>query len=32
MDAIRDELDSMARNDVWELVDLPPRRKAIGNK
>jgi len=24
MDAVRDELDSMARNEVWELVDLPP--------
>ena len=32
MDAMRDELDSMARNEVWELVDLPPGRKAIGNK
>ena len=32
MDAMRDELDSMAKNDVWELVDLPPGRKAIGNK
>ena len=25
MDAMRDELDSMARNEVWELVDLPPK-------
>ena len=32
MDAMRDELDSMAKNDVWELVDLPPGCKAIGNK
>jgi len=32
MDAMRDELDSMARNEVWELVDLPLGRKAIGNK
>jgi len=32
MDAMRDELDSMARNEVWELVDLPPGHKAIGNK
>jgi len=32
MDAMRDKLDSMARNEVWELVDLPPGRKAIGNK
>ena len=29
---MRDELDSMARNEVWELVDLPPRRKPIGSK
>jgi len=32
MNAMRDELDSMAKNDVWELVDLPHGRKAIGNK
>ena len=25
-------MDSMARNKVQELVDLPPRRKSIGNK
>jgi len=24
MEAMRDEMDSMARNKVWELVDLPP--------
>ena len=29
---MKDEIDSMAKNDVWELVDLPPGRKAIGNK
>jgi len=32
MDAIKDEMDSMARNKVWELVDLLPQRKCIGNK
>ena len=32
MEAMRDEMDSMARNKVWELVSLPPRRKSIGNK
>ena len=32
MDAMRDELDSMAKNEVWDLVDLPPGRRAIGNK
>ena len=30
--AMRDEMDSMAKNQVWELVDLPPGRKTIGNK
>jgi len=30
MDARRDELDSVTRNKAWELVDLPPERKAIG--
>ena len=29
---MKDEIDSMARNKVWELVDLPPQRKFIGNK
>jgi len=24
MKAMRDEMDSMVRNKVWELVDLPP--------
>ena len=32
MEAIGDEMDSMARNKVWELIDLPPGRKSIGNK
>ena len=32
MDAMKDEIDSMARNKVWELADLPPQRKYIGNK
>ena len=30
--AMRDEMDSMAKNQVWELVDLSPGRKTIGNK
>ena len=25
-------MDFMAKNQVWELVDLPPGRKTIGNK
>ena len=32
MDAIKDEMDSMVRNKVWELIDLPSQRKSIGNK
>jgi hypothetical protein len=32
MEAMREELDSMERNKVWELVDLPSNRKPIGSK
>jgi len=32
IDAMRDEMDSMARNKIWELVYLPPRYKSIENK
>lgn len=32
MDAMRDEMDSMSRNEVWKLIDLPSQRKSIGNK
>ena len=32
MDAMKDELSSMDKNSVGELVDLPPGRKAIKNK
>jgi len=32
MDAMKDEMNSIARNKVWELVDLPPQCKSIGNK
>ena len=32
MDAMKDELNSMDKNSMWELVDHPPGRKAIGNK
>ncbi|KAL0298982.1 UNVERIFIED_CONTAM: Retrovirus-related Pol polyprotein from transposon TNT 1-94 [Sesamum radiatum] len=30
--AMKEEMSSMARNNVWELVDLPTGRKTIGNK
>ena len=29
---IKDKLDSIIKNDVWELVELPKDRKAIGSK
>lgn len=32
LEAMRDEMDSMHKNKTWELVELPPDRKAIGNK
>jgi hypothetical protein len=32
MTAMQEEMSSMNKNNVWELVDLPPRRKTIGNK
>uniref|UniRef100_A0A2N9HTU8 Reverse transcriptase Ty1/copia-type domain-containing protein n=1 Tax=Fagus sylvatica TaxID=28930 RepID=A0A2N9HTU8_FAGSY len=30
--AMQEEMNSMDKNNVWELVDLSPRRKTIGNK
>ncbi|OMO52435.1 reverse transcriptase [Corchorus capsularis] len=30
--AMNDEMESMKTNHVWDLVDLPPGRKTIGNK
>jgi hypothetical protein len=30
--AMNDEIEPMKTNQVWDLVNLPPRRKAIGNK
>ncbi|KAK9108126.1 hypothetical protein Syun_024137 [Stephania yunnanensis] len=30
--AMEEEMESMRSNNVWELVDLPEGRKAIGNK
>ena len=32
IEAMRGEMESMARNNAWELVDLPLLRKLIGNK
>ena len=32
LDALKDELSSMDKNSLWELVDLPLGRKAIENK
>ena len=32
MKAMNDEMESMRTSQVWDLVDLPSRRKAIRNK
>ena len=32
MKAMEEEMKSIKVNKVWDLVDLPPNRKAIGNK
>jgi len=32
LDAMKDELKSMAHNDVWDLVELPERCKRVGCK
>ncbi|XP_020100887.1 uncharacterized protein LOC109718850 [Ananas comosus] len=32
LDAMVEEIESMKSNHVWNLVDLPPGRKTIGNK
>ena len=29
---MKEELESMQKNQIWDLVDLPSNRKAIGNK
>ncbi|KAL0403899.1 UNVERIFIED_CONTAM: Retrovirus-related Pol polyprotein from transposon RE1 [Sesamum radiatum] len=31
-EAMRQELDALEQNDTWEVVALPPGKKAIGNK
>ena len=30
--AMKEELESMKTNKLWDLLDLPKERKAIGNK
>ena len=30
--AMEEEMESMNANQVWDLVDLPPGRRSIGNK
>lgn len=32
LDAMQDELKSLKSNKTWEIVDLPPDRKAFGSK
>jgi len=29
---MRNEMNSMTRNKAWELVDLPPQHKSIGDE
>ena len=29
---MKEELESMKSNKIWDLVDLPKERKTIGNK
>ena len=31
-EAMKEEMNSMESNRVWDLIDLPPSRKTIGNK
>jgi len=32
IDTMKDAMDSTVRNKGWELIDLPPQHKSIGNK
>jgi hypothetical protein len=32
LSAMQEEMDSLLKNKTWELVDLPPERKAIGSR
>jgi len=32
LNAMNDELESLRANDVWDLIELPKGRKAIGSK
>jgi len=32
IEAMKEEMESMRTKHVWDLVDLPPSRKTIGNK
>ncbi|GJZ98771.1 ribonuclease H-like domain-containing protein [Tanacetum coccineum] len=32
IDAMNSEMDTLLRNDTWEIIDLPKHRKAIGSK
>ena len=31
-DAMNDEMEALNKNDTYEITELPPGRKAIGNK
>ena len=30
--AMRNEIESLHKNDVWDIVELPEGRKAVGSK
>jgi len=32
MNVMKDEMDSVARNEVWQIVHLPPQHRPIENK
>ena len=32
MSAMEKEIESLGKNDVWRLMDLPKGRKAVGSK
>ena len=32
IEAMKEEMGSMRTNHVWDLLDLPPSRKTVGNK
>lgn len=29
---MNEDMDALHKNEMWELMDLPPRRKIVGDK